>query len=552
MRFLGIDFGITKIEQKNAELSDEVKRLSEIVSENKKLLMSYSIIPEGSMVLPQYRYTPFNGEKNDGALGLIRNYALDYYGLNQRSWGLYITSDIAKTVLDKYIVWIIDQGLKLKSNPARLVLETEGITIDSTQSEKFNDVVEARWTVWSNSNFCSYSGEQNLKQIAKEVYFNSKVGGDMLVILRYVNGIVNIQTIDGARVYSPGVQGGVPDGNFVSNGVEVDSTGKVVAYWIRSQLGEPQRIETYSKTGLRTAFLVKGSLYRKDYYRGVPIIAVVMESIGKLDRYKEAVVANAEEIAKIVFQIVHEINSDGANPFSNDKLLARLQGNSDNQTLPVDDFHEQLSKRIASTYQKDVINMGKGSELKPVQPTNSIKEFEQFYTTNAHIICAAVGIPPNVAFSLYTDSYSASRAATKDWDHTIDVERDNFTDQFYSHIYRFWLVSEIMSGKITAPGFVAAFLNKNYMVTEGYYTSRFTGSHFPHVDPIKEVEAERLKLGGLGGSIPLTTVEQSCEALGTGDSDSNMEQFADELENSKTLNLIQQQYIIDSASVENE
>jgi hypothetical protein len=158
-----------------------------------------------------------------------------------------------------------------------------------------------------------------------------------------------------------------------------------------------------------------------------------------------------------------------------------------------------------------------------------------FHEPNANLICAAVGIPPNIAFSLYTNSYSASRAATKDWDHTMDVERDLLRDQFLAYVWKFWLYTEAAKGKISAPGYAASLVTKNYMISESYERVRFTGPHFPHIDPVKEVKAEREKLGPLGANIPLTTIEQATESLGTGDSDSNIEQFADEIEIFKDL-----------------
>lgn len=543
MKFLGIDFGPSKGElvAQNVELKQQVNESLNEVHEIKAMVSGMPILPGGSIVMPQYRYNRFDGEKNDGALGPIQNYVPQYYDLSQRSWGAYITSDIAKTVIDKWVTWIIDQGLSLKANPIKKVLESEGITMTPDQSERFNDIVEARFGVWSRSFYSSYSGEKNLKQIAKDVFLNAKIGGDVLVVLRYVDGCLKVQELDGRRIMHPGTTTDVGSENILSNGVEIEPSGKVVGYWLRDKSGKAVRIDAYSDTGLRVAFLVKGSKWTLDYHRGLPVIAPVMESIGKLDRYKESVVANAEEIAKVVVQFVHQNYSDGSDPLNSNKILSRLQRGDDPQTLPVDDFSEQLAKRVAATYQKSVINMPKGAEMKPVQPSATIRDFEPFYKTNAHIICAAVGIPPNVAFSLYTDSFSASRAATKDWDHTIDVERDDFTDQFYTHVYRFWLFTQIMEGKIDAPGFVEAWNKKNFMVTESYVNARFTGPHFPHIDPLKEVNAERAKLGDLGKHIPLTTVEAATEQLGGGDSDSNVEQFADELNNAKKLGLVSEQ-----------
>lgn len=527
-------FRFNKNEEKIKELEQKLDNANAVANEAVAQASAYPMIPGSGYVLPYYRFTMYNGEKNDGALGPILNVVPDYYGLAQRSWQSYITSDIAKTIIDKWITWIISSGLKLKANPVKLVLESEGIKLENT--ERFNDIVEARFSVWANSVNSSYSGEKNLKQIAKECYLNAKIGGDVLVVLRYEKGTVNVQLLDGRRLMTPGV-GMIGDTNIISNGVEMDSRGRHVNYWLRDTDGVSRNIPAYSKTGMRTAFLVKGSKWTLDYHRGLPVIAVVMESIGKLERYKEAVVANAEEIANIVMQIVHGAKSDGGNPFSAKSVTNRWQSPNAAQTTPVDDFNEQLAKRVEASYNKRVINMSNDSRLEPVQPGTSIREFQPFYETNSHIICAAVGIPPNVAFSLYTDSFSASRAATKDWDHTIDVERDDFTDQFYMHIYKFWLFMEVINNKVDAPGFLTAFIKGNFMVTESYTNARFTGPHFPHIDPLKEVNAERAKLGDLAKNVPLTTIEQATENLSGGDSDSNMEQFAEEIEQFESFGL---------------
>ena len=60
----------------------------------------------------------------------------------------------------------------------------------------------------------------------------------------------------------------------------------------------------------------------------------------------------------------------------------------------------------------------------------------------------------------------------------------------------------------------------------------------PHIDPFKVVKAERAKLGSKGDDIPLTTVEAATEVVGGGDSDSNLEQFAEELAEAKRLNVV--------------
>jgi capsid protein len=158
----------------------------------------------------------------------------------------------------------------------------------------------------------------------------------------------------------------------------------------------------------------------------------------------------------------------------------------------------------------------------------------------------------NVAMSHYTDSFSASRAATKDWEHTIHVERTIFWRRFYQPIWILFLHLEVLKNKIEAPGYMQAFQEGNTTVLNAYRKARFTGPLFPHIDPLKEVKAEREKLGTRGAHIPLTTVEAATEVLNGGDSDNNMSQFAEEYKTAETLGIIPEPTAAEQASTENE
>jgi len=514
-----------QIEAQFSELQTEVVKLK---TEAQAFADYGTIIPLGSRVLP------FNGEKNLGEMGPVISWIPDYYSLAARSWQAYLESPLAKTISEKWTGWIIDEGLKLKANPARLVLESEGITMTKEQQEQFNDIVEARWGVWAGSKRSSWNNQETFAETTRKAYINSKIGGDVLVVLRYDKG-VKVQIIDAMRIAQPIAPIDPESKNIISNGVEVDPTGKVVAYHLRKANSlESYSIPAYNKsTGLRTAFLVKGSQWRLDYHRGLPVVATVLESLKKVERYQEATVGSAEEVAKIAYQVVHQNYSDGSTPLQ--QQLAKSIG--ENIEDPVDAFGEKLAKKIAATTNKQAYNNPKGAEIKTINQSNNLQGFETFYSSNANIICPAIGIPPNVALSIYNDSFSASRAATKDWDHSMDVERSFFAAQYYHYIYKFWLYMEILNNKIQAQGYLQAFENDDYMITESYEVARFTGPHFPHINPLVEVQAERLKLGTLGAHIPLSTAELSSEALGTGDSDSNATQFADELNIAKELGM---------------
>lgn len=491
--------------------------------------------PEANIAYNYIFSISYSGEKNLGEIGPIKNYLMDFDGLRMRSWQSYVESEISQIVLNKFTIWIVGSGLKLQAEPAKKVLKSEGITLDT---ENFNDITEARFNVFANSKIADYSNMLSLNSIANTAFLNSIIGGDVLIVLRLIKKQVKIQLIDGAHVSAPfgekdskGRKKG--ENNRIRNGIEISPKGEHVAYWVNTKHFEFERIKARGdKSGLKMAFMVYGGRYRLDNVRGIPMIATVLETLKKLERYKEATVGSAEERQKIVMQIIHQQFSTGENPLQG-QLAKAFDDDAVTDDIPTDDVGNKLADTVAATTNKSVFNMPIGAELKGLESKNELY-FKEFYTVNINIVCASLGIPPEVALSKYDSNFSASRAALKDWEHTINVNRKRFSEQFYQPIYEFWLEIQILLNKIQAPGY---FLANNNMVKESYQTARFTGATIPHIDPLKEVDAVRKKLGDLGKNIPLTTIEKATEELNGGDSNSNMEQYAKELEKSKSLGI---------------
>ena len=476
----------------------------------------------------------FDGEKSPGQMGTPKDYYLDIYSLRIRSRQAYLENEIAKTVIDKAARWIISSGLKLQCNPDEVVLASEGVNI---KKEAFNEITERRFAVWARSKTATFNAQQSFNKLARMAYRESKLVGDVLVILRVQNGWPTVELVDTNSLITPPGELSNP---LFRNGVEVDERGRHIAYHIRRQLFDTlwgyqyERVEAYSaKTGLRLAYLVYGSEFRIGDTRGLPVIAVVLETLQKLERYKTATVSSAEEVAKNPYQITHDQNSTGESPL--DVVTASILSNNGTDNNGEAALRELITK-ITSTTNNQVYNMPIGAKMEGVEYKGTLS-FADFYNTNADKICGVVNIPPNVAFSIYNDSFSASRAATKDWEHTMDTEREDFGEQFYQPIYALLTYLELLKGKIPAPGLLEFYRTKNQMGIDAYLAFRVTGPKFPHIDPLKEVKAERAKLGPLFDNVPLTTLEAATEALSGGDGDSNMQQAGEELTEFRRMNL---------------
>lgn len=480
----------------------------------------------------------YDGQKNFGEAGPIINYILDYEGLRYRSWQMLIESDVAQTVIGRHCTWIIGKGLKLTSEPAKDVLVSEGVTVDTLA---FSKTAEQRFNLFKSSLYADYSNMKSLDAIAWTAFLNSIVGGDVLVVLRYDGKNVTTQLIDGCHLQSPmfGTESfpeKLENGNEIINGIEFDAKKKHVKYYVRNKDLSITEIPAFgAKSGLRTAFLVKGLDFRLDNVRGIPLISAVIEKMKKMERYDSATLSGAEEVAKVAFQITHKGNSTGESPLA--KQMATIHNYNKNADVAEDVYGEKLANKVAASTNKQVFNMGIDSELKPLDSKSELY-YKDYYTTNITSVCAALGIPYQVAMSLYEGNFSASRAALKDWENTIDVLRKKFSDDFYQPIFNYWLEVQILENKIQAPGYIQARLDNNIYVVEAYRKCRFTGSHVPHIDPLKEVMAVREALGETGKDLPLITLEYGTESLNGSESHDNMIQYATELEESKKLGIV--------------
>jgi len=493
----------------------------------------------------------FNGEKNLGEIGPALNYTLDYQMLRARSWQAQLESDIAQTAVKRIVSWTIGNGLKPQAEPMENILEANGIKLDK---QKFQKDVETRFNLFRKTK-CDYSGMLTLNELEWEAERNAIIGGDILVIQRYQKGKHTIQLIDGAQVMSPYYGSewypkSMPDGHRLIDGVEIDETGKHIAFWVRSYVvnGDIKdlyaykfdRIEAWGKkSGLQMAYLYYGLKLKITNTRGIPLLSACLEKIAKLDRYTEATLGQAEEAAKVSYFVQHDVESEGKSPW----LKSTIQGynvdpslNVSNRLMQTDDG-ETIANKIQATTNKQAFNMPPGSEIKMLVNENPLY-FKDFYEKNSDSLYAVLELPPNIATGKYNDSFSASRAAIKDWEHTLDVRRFKHSTGFIQPIYNFWLEVCILEGKVTAPEYVLSKRNGNTDVVESYRSVRFVGPNVPHIDPVKEVQAARLILGTAGAHIPLSDVENVTENLGLGEASENIPQFAQELDLTNKLKIV--------------
>lgn len=470
----------------------------------------------------------FDGEKTKGDIGPVKEYVPNHEILRLRGWQLYLESEVCQLIIRRFTRWVIGKGLKVQARPNKVVLGMEGIKVDDT----FIENIEARFSIYAQSKYADLAEHKTLHKLAEEAYINAIASGDVLVILRVKDGIVKVQLIDGANVRTPfgfsgsllGVDYKSEFGNKIKDGVEVDINNKHLAYWVRTG-NKYERVEARDKMGRVLAYMPSGLGYRLGGTRAMPLLTAVMETSAKMERYKEATLGSAEEAAKMVYTIEHGATSTGQNPMEQFKRSAGIKKDDNSEDLLKEAV---MNQQIVTTTGKQAVNMPNDAKLVPVESKKELY-FNDFYTINIQIVCAVVGIPPEIALMKYDSNFSASRAALKDWEHSLGVEREQFADEFYKPIYALFLDTEVLKFKVQAPGYLKALNDKDIFVIEAYRSVYFQGANVPHIDPLKEVKAERAKLGVGSEHIPLSTIEKATEALNGGDYWENMQNYAKEL-----------------------
>lgn len=493
----------------------------------------------------------FNGEKTPGGAGPIIDYKLQPYSIRMRSHQAMMESDLAQIGMNKLVTWIIAKGLKIQAEPETYILEEEGITLNK---KKFTRSLEARYNLWKKSKAVSFNGEKNLTELQEEAERESMVGGDILVVLRVVDGQIKIQHIDGEHLQSP--QYGsewwpqdLGDGCSIIDGVEINSKREHLAYWVRTYAVNADvknlnqynftRIAAYGKkSGLRMAYLHYGSHHRVNSVRGKSLLASCFEKLNNIDLYSGATLKQAQEAAKLDYQQITELGGVGSPSWAK-SVVQGANGQDAGQTndkLAVTVDGEQVGVMGKVTYMGTVYNNPPGSYIETIENKNPLY-FKDFFDTHKDVFFAVLQIPPNVAMGKYDDSYSASRAAIKDWGLILEVKREHHQTGYLDPIVALYLDLNILQNKIQAPGYILAKSQGNAIVIACYRNVRFIGVQVPGIDPMKEVKAIREALGARGKNLPLIDLENGVESLGNGNSDEIIEQFAEELSTAESLGI---------------
>lgn len=431
-----------------------------------------------------FYFNAWDGEKFEGGFGLTEDRAIDYWTLRTRSARVYDENLFAYGLVRRLTHNIIANGLKPECEPVRDVLGWS-----EEQISAFRSVVEHQFYVWSSTPWlCDAQERRTFGEIQQEIFSESYIEGDVLVVLKWNNkqNLPRLDIIGGRAIQSPIITN-LTEGHTLCDGVERDSRGRHVAYWIYKGNGKYDRLPAWGeKSGRRLAFLYYAPGKRAEDVRGMPLLSRSLQSLKEIDRYSAALQRKAVVNSLVAMTIERDVEATGS-----PKSVA--MSNAVNGPTHVESTTQTGTKAMAKMQHLFpgviVDRLQAGEKLRAHQGTAAMEPFAQFASSHLKPISYSNGLAPEVYTMEFNKSFSAAQAANNEQRLETSIERARHGASM-TIVYEEVITALVLNGKIDAPGFLDAMSDaKQYDKLIAFFGHRWSGYVKPVVDLAKVVPA---------------------------------------------------------------
>lgn len=437
----------------------------------------------------RYYDADYDGDKFPGGFGDTFAYRVDYWVLRMRSRQLFRDNLYAKGLIRRLLTNEISTGLTPEVQPdEKLLGRGEGDLAD------WSEELETRFAAWARSaRVCDWYGQANFGSLQREARREALIGGDVLVVLRYNKRLEcpQVQLIPADQVQTPlAVNQRVSRNRKIMHGVEMDNKGRHVAYWINQADGRgSKRLPAYGeKSRRRIAWLVYGTDRMIDEVRGEPLLSVVLQSLREIDRYRDSIQRKAVVNSILAMFIKRDQVKTPSNMFTGG-AVKRVDTFESADGRPARKYNEAQHVPGLVLEELEV-----GEEPQAFQGQGTIDGLGDFERAVISGIAWALEIPPEVLLLSFNANYSASQASINEFKMYLNRIWGEFGQAFCSPVYRDWMLSEVLAGRIRAPGFLNVWRNRlvQYVEYAAWTGVEWLGSIKPSTDMLKAVKGSKM------------------------------------------------------------
>lgn len=430
------------------------------------------------------------GSKFLGGFGETELLTADYWTLRARSSQLFETNLYARGLIRRLVTNEIAVGLHLEATPTEKLLGFE-----EDELADWAEDVETRFALWqSDSWLCDHTEQMSFGSLQVAARMEALISGDVLVVLRQFQPtqLPRVQLVKGSAVQSPIFKPGtgLAQGHRVEHGVELDAMGRQVAYWVTQRDGTSKRLPAWGeKSGRRIAWLLYGTEKRLDDVRGKPLLALVLQSLREIDRYRDSTQRKAVINSMLAAFVKKSTPTPGARPFgagAQRKSVIEVAGDSATPEPRRFNMIELIPGMVIDELQP-------GEEPVPYPSHGTDERFGDFEEAIIQTIAWANSIPPEILRLAFSSNYSASQAAINEFKIYLNTVRTFFGENFCQPIYAEWLLAMVLVGKVQALGLLEAWRDSSkYDVFAAWVSCDWSGNIKPAVDLSKLVNGYKL------------------------------------------------------------
>ena len=436
------------------------------------------------------RFSSFTGDKFYRGFGLTEIHLIDYWILRARSAQLYNQNLYARGLIRRLVTNEINTGLMLEAMPNESIL---GLPEDSLSD--WSESVEDLFGLWSeNPRMIDFLKNDGFSKIQTKARLEALVAGDVLVVLRQSQQtkLPTIELIGGQHVLTPINRQNLREGHKIIEGVEIDKQKRQVAYYINQENGKSKRVPAFGeKSGRRIAFLLYGTDKRLGEVRGQPLLALVLQSVHEIDKYRDSVQLKATLNAMIAIFITRDKDKLGTTPLTGGGGGAKRRDSVEITDENSNRKEFEISKLMPGLALQD---LAPGEEPHGFNSQGTDEKFADFEQAIIKGIAWANEIPPEILCLGFSNNYSASQAAISEFKMYLNKFRADFGKSFCQPVYVEWLLSETLLRRIDAPGLIEAWRNMNdqYDKFGAWITADWSGAIKPSTDMKKQGEAMKI------------------------------------------------------------
>lgn len=357
-----------------------------------------------------------------------------------RSRILYEGSSIGRSLIDRITGGAVGSGLYYSPLPTSKYFDNYS---------QITEYLSDRMQLFSSAHSFDTSGRWTLSELQRAAFHNMILSGDVFLVRTRRNGVSSWRIREEfscqtpkrllSKINSRGLVE-LDNGHIIIDGVEISKLKPVAYYFTDAPFsGDPDyvRVPAFDGDGFP---IVLHAAYtnRADEYRGIPVMAPVIENVWSSLAYTKAETQAAIIEACNVFAVTTNTVNNTINPFSGltDTQLDAPIIPEKTDDFQLDPFGGSLRNSWLSGALKTAnyvtpgqsIHLAPGEDVKSIDTKRPNSGYAAFIDSQIMLMGAAIGIPKQILSQNFDTTYSSAKAAVVQYKRTCEQFRRRFEE----------------------------------------------------------------------------------------------------------------------------